>query len=74
MTSLNRVETVETVIGYWKLHKQAAFDVRISDWEEGFLEDWVERFEKYGRGGISVSDKQFASLERLRKKFEEAGQ
>lgn len=38
-------------------------DMRLSDWERGFMKDMNTRFEKYGKGTY-VSEKQWGAIKR----------
>lgn len=40
------------------------YEGELTDWERGFIQDTVERYEKYGTN-IRVSDKQWVILERI---------
>lgn len=67
MTSTNRLEVLEKVIEYDDLGVYHP-----TEWEEEFIGSMKEKFERYGKMGISISDKQYASLERILKKQEES--
>lgn len=73
MTSANRINVLTEVLEYAKLHERANFSgVELTNWEETFIGSMSEKLDRYGEHGITISDKQYASLERLLKKFEDA--
>jgi len=51
----------------WILSKAQMATEDLTEWEESFVNDMTERFEKYGRS-LSVSEKQWDVLERIRDK------
>ena len=48
----------------WILAKAQTTTEDLTEWEQGFVDDMTERFEKYGRS-LTVSERQWDVLERI---------
>jgi hypothetical protein len=44
-------------------------EMRLNDWERGFMKDMTARFEKYGKGTY-VSDKQWGAIKRIAETYD----
>lgn len=51
----------------WILAKAQMASEDLTEWEQSFVDDMTERFEKYGRS-LTVSERQWDVLERIRDK------
>lgn len=70
MTSQNRIDVLKKVLAYDKVGGRN-IRVELSDWETDFIASMSDKFTKYGEADVTVSDKQFAVLERILKKYED---
>lgn len=66
MATENRLKVLSMCLGYLT----TIGDGNLTEWEQTFLASLDERYDKYA-DDVVISDKQFASLERILKKYED---